>query len=65
VGQIDEFLVNSDGQITHLVLRTGHLWGQKDISIPVSEIAHFSEQKVTLKLDKAQIKALPIIAIRR
>lgn len=64
VGQVDEFLMNPDGHITHLVLREGHLWGQRDVSIPVSEIAHLGEQSVRLKLNKQQIKALPVIAIR-
>ena len=28
VGKVDEFLVNQDdGQVTHLILREGHLWG--------------------------------------
>jgi hypothetical protein len=31
----------------------------------VSEIEHFGEQLVALKLTKQQIKALPLIAIRR
>jgi hypothetical protein len=65
VGQIDEFLANPDGHITHLVLRTGHLWGQKDVSIPVSAVTHFGEQMVKLSLSKQQIKELPSIAIRR
>ncbi len=44
VGRVDEFLINpnNDG-ITHLVLREGHLWGQKDISIPVSQIDHYQD----------------------
>jgi hypothetical protein len=26
------------GHITHLVLREGHLWGQRDVAIPVNAI---------------------------
>lgn len=66
VGRVDEFLVNvSDGHITHLVLREGHLWGQKDVTIPVSEIERIEEDTVHLKLDRASVEALPGIPVRR
>jgi sporulation protein YlmC with PRC-barrel domain len=66
VGQVDEFLVDpTNGHITHLVLREGHLWGQKDVTIPVSQIERIEENVVYLKLDKHSIEALPAIPIRR
>jgi sporulation protein YlmC with PRC-barrel domain len=66
VGRVDEFLVNvTDGHITHLVLREGHLWGQKDVTIPISEIERIEEDTVHLKLDKASVEALPSIPVRR
>jgi hypothetical protein len=66
VGRVDEFLVNPDNEhITHLVMREGHLWGQKDVTIPVSAIDHFDEDTVYLKLDKDEIEALPTIRIQR
>jgi hypothetical protein len=66
VGRVDEFLVDpEDGQITHLVMREGHLWGTKEIAIPISAIAHFREDTVFLNLDKAGVEALPEIPIRR
>jgi len=66
VGQVDEFLVNpNNDSITHLVLREGHLWGQKDVTIPVSEIERFADGVVQLKLDKKAIAGLPAIPVRR
>ncbi len=66
VGRVDEFLVNPDGdQITHLVLREGHLWGRKDVSIPVSAIDRIEEDVVFLSLSKDEIEALPTIPIHR
>jgi len=64
VGQVDEFLINpADERITHLVLREGHLWGQRDVTIPVSEIDHIVEDAVYLKLDKRSVEVLPAIRI--
>lgn len=66
VGRIDEFLIDpTNEQITHLVLREGHLWGQRDITIPVSEIQYMEDDVVHLKLDKASIEQLPAIPLRR
>lgn len=65
VGEVDEFIVDPEnGHITHLVLREGHLWGEKDISIPVSQIDRLDENDVYLKLNKFEIAALPAIPIK-
>jgi sporulation protein YlmC with PRC-barrel domain len=66
VGKVDEFLVDpGNGHITHLILREGHLWGKKDVTIPVSQIDRIEEATVYLKLDKQSIEALPAIPIRK
>jgi sporulation protein YlmC with PRC-barrel domain len=66
VGRVDEFLIDpGTDAITHLVLREGHLWGQKDVSIPVGQIDHYRDNTVYLKLDKQAIEALPTISIHR
>jgi sporulation protein YlmC with PRC-barrel domain len=65
VGQVDEFLVDPENShITHLILHEGHLWGQKDVTIPVSEIDRVEEDTVHLKLSKRGIEALPFIPLR-
>lgn len=66
VGQVDEFLVDpASEQITQLVLREGHLWGQKDVTIPASAIDRTEQDTIYLKLDKRTIEALPAVPIRR
>jgi sporulation protein YlmC with PRC-barrel domain len=66
VGRVDEFLLDPRSQrVTHLVLRQGHLWGQRDVTIPISQIELISENAVYLKLDKQQVEALPTVPIAR
>ena len=66
VGRVDEFLVDSeDDHITQIVLREGHLWGQKDVTIPISEIERIEENTIYHKMDKHKIEALPAIPVRR
>jgi sporulation protein YlmC with PRC-barrel domain len=69
IGHVDEFVVNPEnGYITHLVMREGHLWGQKDVIIPVSAMKAMGEtvkDTVVLNLDKHQIESLPTFPVNR
>ncbi len=67
VGHVDEFVVNPEnGRITHLVMREGHLWGKKDVLIPVSAIGDKPHaDTVFLNLDKQQVESLPTFPVHR
>ena len=66
VGKVDEFVVNSENShITHLVMREGHLWGKKDVIIPLSAMGETREDTVFLKIDKHQIESLPTFPLQR
>ena len=54
-----------DGHITHLVLREGHLWSKKELTLPLSAVDRMDEYVVELKLDKKTVKSLPAIPVRR
>ncbi len=60
IGHVDEFLIDpANQQITHLILREGHFWGQKEVTIPVIQIERIEEDTVYLKLSKEEIEKLP------
>ncbi|MGD0574036.1 MAG: PRC-barrel domain-containing protein [Anaerolineales bacterium] len=66
VGHVDEFVVNPEnGHITHLVMREGHLWGKKDVIIPLWAMGDTREDTVFLKLDKHEIESLPPFLVHR
>ncbi len=66
VGKVDEFVINPEnGHITHLVMREGHLWGKKDVIIPVSAMGETHGDTLYLKLNKQQIEALPTFPLHR
>jgi sporulation protein YlmC with PRC-barrel domain len=66
VGHVDEFVIHpATGNVTHLVMREGHLWGQKDVSIPISAVRKTDEDAVVLTLSKKEIEELPSIPIHR
>ncbi len=65
VGRVDEFLIDpANDRITHLIMREGHLWGRKDVTIPVGQIDHYQNDTVFLKLTKMEIEKLPAIPVR-
>jgi len=66
VGQVDEFLVDpTTRRITHLVLREGHLWSQRDVMVPVAEIERVAQDTVYLRLDKDAVESLPAMSMER
>lgn len=59
-GKVDEFIIDrGSGRITHLVLREGHLWGAKNVTIPISEVSKIDDDGVHLKLKKEEVEKLP------
>lgn len=66
VGRAGEFLIDPEsGEITHLILEEGHLWGKQEITIPFSAIDYSADNTIFLKLDKKEISYLPTIPLRR
>lgn len=66
VGRVDEFVVEpSNGHITHLIMREGHLWMTKDIVIPLKAIEKMEEEIVYLNIDKKGVESLPEINVKR
>ncbi len=66
VGQVDELLVNSNNmQATHLVLLERHIFKEREITIPVSQIDRIDEDTIYLKLDRKSIEELPTTPIQR
>ena len=66
VGKVDEFVVNpQSGHITYLVMREGHLWGKKNVLIPISAMEDTGDDTVFLNIDKHQIESLPTFPVNR
>jgi uncharacterized membrane protein len=65
IGQVDELLLDeATGEITHFVMREGHLWGKKDVVVPVSSIAYSDKDAVYLTLDKETISSILAVPVR-
>ncbi len=59
VGQVVDLLLDpTTEQITHLVVREQHLWGSKDVILPVSVVDRVVKDTVYLTLDTETISAM-------
>ena len=65
VGHVDGFLVDSEDAITHFVLERGHLWGKREVTIPMGGIARVDTDAVTLTLTKEEVGELPSVPVHR
>lgn len=60
IGWVDEFLIDPlSGAITHLVMREGHFWHPKIVSVPVRFIHRIEKEVVYLSLDELAAEQLP------
>jgi sporulation protein YlmC with PRC-barrel domain len=64
VGKVDGFVVDG-GHITHFVLEHGHLWGKREITIPIGAVAKVESDAIVLSLTKDQIEDLPSVRVHR
>jgi sporulation protein YlmC with PRC-barrel domain len=64
LGKVDGFLVDDD-HITHFVLERGHLWGKREVTIPISAVASVHTDAVTLTLTKDEVGDLPSVPVHR
>jgi len=59
IGQVEGVMVNpADEKVTHILLQEGHLWGRKQVAIPVSAVASI-EDGIRLNITKRQVEDLP------
>jgi sporulation protein YlmC with PRC-barrel domain len=65
LGEVDGFLVDADEHITHFVLERGHLWGRKEVTIPIGAVARVESDAVHVALSKDEVGALPAVRVGR
>ena len=65
LGEVDGFVVDADQHITHFVLERGHLWGRKEVTIPIGALARIETDEVHIALSKDEVGALPAVHVGR
>jgi sporulation protein YlmC with PRC-barrel domain len=63
IGQVEGLVIDPDSRrVTHMLLQEGHLWGRKDVAIPISTVTRVAD-RVEVSLSKQQVQDLPPVDI--
>jgi sporulation protein YlmC with PRC-barrel domain len=63
IGHVQGLVVNpADRHVTHVLLQEGHLWGRKDVAIPIGAVTGVTDG-IQLSLTKQQVQDLPPVDI--
>jgi sporulation protein YlmC with PRC-barrel domain len=65
LGHVDGFVVDREDRIGQLVLEHGHLWGKREIVIPIGAVARVETDAVVLTLSKDEVGALESRRVHR
>jgi hypothetical protein len=64
IGQVRGLVIDSAShQVTHVLLREGHVFGRKEVAIPVGAVTGVGADGIRLNLTKQQVQGLPPVDI--
>jgi hypothetical protein len=46
-------------QVTHVLFEAGHMWGRKEVAVPIGAVTKIGTLLIHLSLTKRQVKDLP------
>lgn len=65
IGHVDGLVIDPRSHhVTHVLLQEGHLWGRKEVAIPISAMTG-ADDIIQLNLTKDQVRDLPAVDIDR
>jgi sporulation protein YlmC with PRC-barrel domain len=65
IGRVHGLAIDRDSRrVSHVLLAEGHLWGRKEVAIPISAVTGV-EDGIKLRLSKKEVADLPPVAVDR
>ena len=63
IGKVQGLVIDADSHhVTHVLLQEGHLWGRKEVAIPINAVTGVDDG-IRLNLTKQQVQDLPPVDI--
>ena len=59
IGVVDGLILDGH-RITHLVVRSGHLWRRREVALPVAAAVRWSIDEVGIRLSADELKSFPV-----
>jgi sporulation protein YlmC with PRC-barrel domain len=64
IGKVQGLVIDPDShRVTHVLLQEGHLWGRKEVAIPIGAVTGVDDG-IRLNITKQQVQDLPPVDIR-
>ncbi len=64
IGQVQGLVIDPGSRhVTHVLLQEGHVWGRKDVAIPISAVTGVDDDGIRLNITKQQVQDLPPVDI--
>jgi sporulation protein YlmC with PRC-barrel domain len=64
IGRVQGLVIDPrDHHVTHVLLQEGHLWGRKEVAIPISAVSRVDNDGIQLSMAKAGVQDLPPVDI--
>ncbi len=64
IGHVQGLVVEPGGHhVTHVLLQEGHMWGRKEVAIPIGAVTKMGTLLIHLSLTKHQVEDLPPVDI--
>ena len=65
IGQVEGLVIDPESHhVTHVLLQEGHLWGRKQVTIPISTVTRVAD-RIEVNLTKQQVRDLPEVDFDR
>jgi sporulation protein YlmC with PRC-barrel domain len=63
IGSVEGLVIDpADHHVTHVLLAEGHLWGRKQVAIPITEASRVGDS-IRVELTKKQVEDLPPVSL--
>jgi hypothetical protein len=59
IGEVEGLVMDDRHHVSHVLLKAGHLFGRKEVVIPIGAVARVDEGGITLSLSKREVDDLP------
>jgi hypothetical protein len=64
IGKVQGLVVDPESHhVTHVLLQQGHLWGAREVAIPISAVATLDDDGIHLNLTREQVRDLPSVQV--
>jgi hypothetical protein len=64
IGRVQGLVVDPrNHHVTHVLLQEGHLWGRKQVTIPIGSVTKVDDGDIRLNITKKEVEGLPVVDI--